>query len=131
MQNHELLSKLINLNVDTVDGFEEEYYKIVNPNPNRDLINKKVFELISFVCSNRNPAIFRKHPKIEKLTGSRGLYAIRITTGCNIRILFSIGKQDTILLHSFEEIGGKSATDYSHAIPIAEKRLATFKGGKR
>lgn len=131
MLNHELLSELTRLHVDTVAEFDEEYFGLIRQKPNRYSINKKVFELIHFICMSHNPSIFCRHKNIEKPTGSNGLYAIKIKNGCNIRILFSLEKNGTVLLHSFEEIGGKSATDYTSAIPTAEKRLAERKGGKK
>ncbi len=41
----------------------------------------------------------------------------------NIRILYSIRPNGTVLLLAFHERGGKAATDYSQKIPEASRRL--------
>lgn len=41
----------------------------------------------------------------------------------NIRILYSINDDGTVLLLAFHERGGKKATDYSKKIPEATRRL--------
>lgn len=126
--NHELLS---GLNVKCVEGFDEEYERIVQQKSNRERIDSKVVELLLFIHTVKLPSLFCEHGNIEKPKKTNGLYVIKIKIDCNIRILFSVEKDGTILLHTFEEKGGKDKTGYTHAIPIAEKRLATYKGGKR
>lgn len=126
--NHELLSEH---NIKCVEGFAEEYERIVRQKHNRKKIDSKVLELLLYVSSVKIPSTFCEHGNIEKPKKTNGLYSMKIKIGCNIRLLFSVEENGTILLHTFEEIGGKSKTDYTHAIPIAEKRLAAFKGGKR
>jgi hypothetical protein len=118
-----------NLKVIAVDGFEEEYNKIVQSKPNCEKINKKLLLLLSFICMDNNPEVFCTHKQIEKLSGASGLYVIKIKVGCNIRVLFSLERDGTILLHSFQEKAGKSNTDYSSAIIIANNRLLKYKGG--
>lgn len=41
----------------------------------------------------------------------------------NIRVLYSINQDGTVLLLGFHERAGKSATDYSQKIPEATRRL--------
>lgn len=46
----------------------------------------------------------------------------------NIRILYSIKSNGTVLLLAFHERGGKKATDYSQNIPEASRRLKELEG---
>jgi len=47
---------------------------------------------------------------------------MRIKMQANIRILYSIDSNGTILLYGFYERGGKQKTNYKNAIPIAQER---------
>ncbi len=126
MLNHELLN---DLKVRTVDEFEEEFDRIVQRKPNSSRIFSKVLELLDFISRDRNPDVFTKHKQIEKPKGTQGLYAIKIKVECNIRILFSLERDGTILLHTFEEIAGKRNTGYSPATSIAKERLKEYRRG--
>mgnify|MGYP000918045015 FL=1 len=49
------------------------------------------------------------------------------TSEVNYRILYSCLEDGTVLLHGFFEKAGKRKTDYTDAIPKAQKRLAEWK----
>lgn len=52
------------------------------------------------------------------------LYSIKFKGKYNIRILYSYDKEnDECLLLSFFEKAGKRKTEYSHYIPIAQRRF--------
>lgn len=127
MLNHELLGSL---NVKTSDEFEEEYKRVVGCKPNSDKINKKVIELLYYIAMTKNHAEIYNHGCIEKLK-TNDLLSMKIKLQCNIRILFSLEKDGTILLHSFEEKAGKKVTEYSSAIETAKGRLQKMKGRKK
>ena len=63
----------------------------------------------------------------ESLKGHSNLYSMKIKLKLNIRILYSIDKNGTILLYGFYEKGGKRITDYINAIPIALERYKESK----
>ena len=127
MLNHELLGRF---NVKTSDEFEEEYERIVGRKPNFDKINKKVIELLQYISMTKNPAEIYNHRCIEKLK-TDDLFSMKIKLQCNIRILFSLEKDGTILLHSFEEKAGKKNTEYGIAVKTANERLQALKGRKK
>lgn len=63
--------------------------------------------------------------QFEKLLEASNLFSMHIEGKTfNIRILYSFADDGTILLHGFYERAGKQKTDYSTAIPIAQRRLA-------
>ena len=49
------------------------------------------------------------------------------TSEVNYRVLYSCLEDRTVLLHGFFERAGKSKTDYTYAIPKAQKRLAEWR----
>lgn len=69
-------------------------------------------------------AITEVRNKFEKLTDAPGLYSMHIDLpGLNYRIIYTIDKQNNILLQGFNERSGKKATDYTKPISIAKRRL--------
>lgn len=66
---------------------------------------------------------------IEKLSGAKcaDLYSMRFKRP-NVRIIFSVCKDGTILLLAFFEKEGKSKTEYEAYIPIASHRLEKIIG---
>lgn len=129
MLNHELLGSL--KKVKTAAGFVEEYNRIVQYKPNRKNIDSKVLALLDFIIRDTDPSVFCRHKCIENLKDANDLFSMKIKTDCNIRILFSLEKDGTILLHSFEEKAGKKVTEYSSAIETAKGRLQKMKGRKK
>lgn len=124
MLNFELLGSL---NVKTSAEFEEEYKSIVGSKPNAAKIDRKVAELLHFIGTAKNPALICNHGCIEKLK-TDDLFSMKIKLRCNIRILFSLEKDGTILLHSFEEKAGKKVSEYGAAVKTAKDRLKEMKG---
>lgn len=129
LTNHELFQFP---NITPLQECNDEYAEIVQKYSNREKIKKKLLILLDMLNSTKNIADLCKTANFEKLTGvSESLYALKIKTGCNIRIIFSYERDGSILLLMFEEKEGKRKTDYSEAIPIARKRLKAAKGGKQ
>lgn len=68
--------------------------------------------------------------KFEKLKHASGLYSMRIKVPSkNIRILYSIQHDGTILLCGFFERGGKRKTNYTNFIKTAQMRLKELTRG--
>lgn len=129
LTNHELFQFP---NITPLQECNDEYTEIVQKSPNRGTIKRKLLALLDLLNSTKSISDLCKTSSFEKLTGvSESLYALKIKTGCNIRIIFSYERDGSILLLMFEEKEGKRKTDYSEVIPIAIKRLKAAKGGKQ
>ena len=128
MTNHELFRIP---NITPLQEFVDEYTEIVQKQPNRETIQKKLLILLNTLSSTKNISALCKSPNFEKLTGTTvSLYSMKIKTDCNIRIIFSCERDGSIILLMFEEKAGKRKTNYSRVIPIAEKRLKAARGGR-
>ena len=129
LTNHELFQFP---NITPLQECNDEYTEIVQKSPNRGTIKRKLLALLDLLNSTKSISDLCKTSSFEKLTGvSESLYALKIKTGCNIRIIFSYERDGSILLLMFEEKEGKRKTDYSEVIPIAIKRLKAARGGKQ
>lgn len=63
--------------------------------------------------------------QFEKLMETTDLFSMHIEgKAFNVRIIYSFADDGTILLHGFYERQGKRATDYSSAVPTAQRRKA-------
>ena len=125
MSNHDLFK----LNgIHTVEEFINEFFEIVELKDDRDLIKSKVVTLLQQLVSTSIDTLCRSK-NFEKVTGAKNIYAMKIHTKTNLRILFSYCKGGGILLHSFMEKAGKRKTDYSGNLPIAIRRLKEYEYG--
>lgn len=120
---------------------ELEYFKM-HPDFEKDLIGLDLFsspdprfltELKTCLFLLRTLG-YRAHvelkSKFEKLKYAPGLYSMRIRTSAkNIRIIYSIQRDGTILLCGFYERAGKRKTDYTTPIKTAQSRLKELTGG--
>lgn len=96
--------------------------EIINESGNEFSFLKKFLYALSILDEYKDTAPIKMSNLFESLKGHRNLYSMKIKLRMNIRILYSIDKNGTILLYGFYEKGGKRATDYSNAIPIAQER---------
>ena len=77
-----------------------------------------------FLSENGTSAVVKLPKQFEKLKGGSPFYSMHMAViDKNIRILYFHGNTTIYLLHAFFERGGKRATDYTHAIEVAYKRL--------
>ncbi|WP_283608321.1 hypothetical protein [Faecalispora anaeroviscerum] len=63
---------------------------------------------------------------LENLGGNdcANMYSMHFeSSNYNLRIIFSITDDGTLLLHTFYEKSGKKVTEYSSHLPVAQKRL--------
>lgn len=73
-----------------------------------------------------------KTSSFEKLTGSRGIYSMKLKSDqYNIRILYGYNNNSELFLLAFEEKSGKRTTDYSNQCPVAEQRLEELTSEKQ
>lgn len=80
------------------------------------------------LADKRERAILLGRSAFELLKKSEGIYSMPVDTNeVNYRVLYSFEKGGTILIHGFFERGGKRKTNYSTAIPAAQKRLKSWR----
>lgn len=78
-----------------------------------------------------SPEQATKTDVFEKLKGrnAHGLYRMKFTKPCNIRIIYTYREDGKILLLAFLEKGGKRSTDYTDKLKPAQDRLSEMIGG--
>lgn len=92
----------------------------------------KFINNLNFLKSYGELAHIQSTDKFEKLKNAENMYSMHIKGKTfNVRVLYSFLSNGTILLHGFDEKSGKKVTDYSKAIPIAEKRLDEYNNLRR
>ncbi len=127
MNNHDLFQKA---NINKTPEFLEEYDYYIEKSAYGKLNKLKLLALLDMLSEAKSISDLCKSDNFEKLTGtSMSLYAMKIKTKDNLRIIFSYDKDGSILLLMFAEKKGKRRTGYSGAIPKAISRLNTFIGG--
>ena len=73
---------------------------------------------------NNDISLWVKKDGIEKLKNcNANLWSMHFEGAYNLRILFSVTNDGTLLLHTFYERGAKSFTGYESHIPFAITRL--------
>ena len=111
------------------DAVPEIIAILKNKNPAKflEVFEKRISELKKY--HYRVTEIFTKK-KFENLTHAKDLYSMHVVSpGLNVRILYAYDG-DEIILCCFNEIGGKSNTDYTPHIPKAHARFNEIKKSK-
>lgn len=114
-------------NIRFSDDCISDITEIINESGNEFSFLKKFLYALSILDEYKDTAPIKMSNLFESLKGHRNLYSMKIKLRMNIRILYSIDKNGTILLYGFYEKGGKRVTDYSNAIPIALERYKESK----
>ena len=84
----------------------------------------KSLEAYLHIMSEKDISEWSKVDGLEKLKNeSTNLWSMHFEGAYNLRILFSVTKDGTILLHTFYEKGDKIVTKYETHIPVAKVRL--------
>lgn len=77
---------------------------------------------LKMLCEHRTDAHILASRNFEHL--DQGIYSMHLQTGqFNIRILYALEQDQTVLLHAFYERQGKNKTDYTGKINLALARL--------
>lgn len=75
----------------------------------------------NFLMAHRKDAHYL-HEEFEHIGG--GIYSMHLPVAAlNIRVLYALQGEDTILLLAFYEREGKKQTDYTRKLPEAKRRL--------
>lgn len=101
--------------------------KIVNESGNEFSFLKKFLYALSILDEYKDTAPIKMSNLFESLKEYSNLYSMKIKLQANIRILYSIDSNGTVLLYGFYERGGKRKTNYKNAIPIALERYKESK----
>ena len=104
------------------DDLFSDINDIIKKSGNTASFLKKLMTNLNLLNEFKDMAPLKKSNIFESLKGSSNLYSMRIKMQANIRILYSIDSNGTILLYGFYERGGKQKTNYKNAIPIAQER---------
>jgi hypothetical protein len=114
-------------NIRFSDDCISDITEIINESGNELSFLKKFWRTLNILDEYKDMAPIKMSKLFESLKGHSNLYSMKIKLKLNIRILYSIDKNGTILLYGFYEKGGKRITDYNNAIPIALERYKESK----
>lgn len=108
-----------------VDSFFKEFKKLFNKDA--QAYNKYIAKLNEHLTILDNSESSLTLPRFEPLKNEKNLLAIRFVSKLNVRVIFSIEANGTIvlLLTSFKE---KSTSDYNSAINRAKKYVKELEG---
>ncbi|QAT41906.1 type II toxin-antitoxin system RelE/ParE family toxin [Aminipila luticellarii] len=105
--------------------FHDEAYKELNELMMQSSCSKKIYALLETRIEQLEQlkANVFMIKEFEKLKNANGLCAMHIKVkDANIRVLFSMTKNNDYMLHAFYKKSGKKATDYAKHISIALAR---------
>ncbi len=105
----------------------EDILNILSKSGNEKAFFSKLIINLKFLKKYGMNAHIQPSNQFELLKDTENMYSMHIKGKTfNIRILYSFLSNGTVLLHGFYERSGKGVTNYSKAIPIAEKRRAEY-----
>lgn len=87
---------------------------------------------LQILSEHRSNAAIVSPGRFEKLRGGNPFYSMHMAViGSNLRLIYCFEEDRILLLHLFYERSGKRASNYTHALAVAESRRQEISGNVR
>lgn len=104
----------------------QELAELLKSTSQRERVVNMLIRRLRFLRDHGNCAPSRQPDLFEALNGQINSLHVSVKE-LNLRVLYSFLDDGTILLSAFHERSGKRNTDYTHQIPVAERRLREWR----